>query len=416
MSVTDCLENPLACGVKTVVGGAVGGAVRWGVDGFADALREGAAWVMQTTVGWWINVPSVDLASSPATRIRSLVMGIAALVAVCGAIWCGIRMAWTRKGGEPLWDFVTGLLRLVAVAALAFVIPQLLLNFGDSFSTWALDSATSGSVASRMVSLANLGGVTAPGAVIFFAIVAILAGTAQAVLMFLREGAIIILSGVLVLAAAGGFNPATKTWFPKVSGWLLGLIFYKPMAALTYAAAFYMVGDDTGNPRTVIVGLTMLVLSLIALPKMMQFFSWAAPAAISAGTGLGGTAAALGGAGVAAMSMRGVAGGGTASDQANRIRSDLGPVIPPGAGGSHGGPGGSGPTPPPASPSPVPAGAGTPAPTAGAASSANAAPTGGAAGGAGGALVVASAAKDAAVAAKDKAVGAMGAPEEGERR
>jgi hypothetical protein len=300
------------------------------------------------------------------------------------------------------------------VAALAFVIPQLLLNFGDSFSTWALDSATSGSVASRMVSLASLGGVTAPGAVIFFAMVAILAGTAQAVLMFLREGAIIILSGVLVLAAAGGFNPATKTWFPKVSGWLLGLIFYKPMAALTYAAAFYMVGDDTGNPRTVIVGLTMLLLSLIALPKMMQFFSWAAPAAISAGTGLGGTAAALGGAGVAAMSLRGVAGGGTASDQANRIRSDLGPVIPPSAGGlPGGGSSGPGPTPPPASPSPVPAGAGTPAPTAGAASSASAA---GAGGGAGAALVMASAAKDVAAAAKDKAVGAMGATEEGERR
>jgi hypothetical protein len=393
----------------------VGGAVRWGVDGFADALREGAAWVMQTTVGWWINVPSVDLSSSPATRIRSLVMGIAALVAVCGAIWCGIRMAWTRKGGEPLWDLVTGLLRLVAVAALAFVIPQLLLNFGDSFSTWALDSATSGSVASRMVGLANLGGVTAPGAVIFFAMVAILAGTAQAVLMFLREGAIIILSGVLVLAAAGGFNPATKAWFPKVSGWLLGLIFYKPMAALTYAAAFYMVGDDTGNPRTVIVGLTMLLLSLIALPKMMQFFSWAAPAAVSAGTGLGGTAAALGGAGVAALSMRGVASGGSAADQASRIRNDLGPVIPPGA-GQGGGPAGPDPTPPPASPSPVPAGAGTPSPTAGAASSASAGTSAGAAAAGGGVLVVASAAKDAAVAAKDKAVGAMGAPEEGERR
>jgi hypothetical protein len=406
VSVVDCIENPIGCGVKTVVGGAVGGAVRWGVDGFADALREGAQWVMRTTVGWWLNIPSIDLASSPATRIRSLVLAISAVVAVAGMIWGGIRIAVTRKG-DAAWDITTGLIRLAAVAALAFALPQLLLNFGDSFSKWALDSAVSGSVADRMMGLARMGGITAPGAVIFAAMLMILAGTAQAVLMFLREGAIVILSGVLILAAAGGFNPATKMWFPKVSGWLLGLIFYKPFAALTYAAAFYMIGDDTNDPRTVFVGLTMLMLSIVALPVMIRFFSWAAPAAVQSGSGLGGAAAAIGGVGVAALSLRGAAGGGTATDQANRIRSDLGPVTPRPPNGTGGAGGGYSPPPtggPPngSGPGPGPAGAGTPTP-------APAAAAAGAAGPAGATLVLASAAKDAANTVKDKAAGAMGA-------
>jgi hypothetical protein len=412
-----CPFNPARC-VSDAVGGAVGGAVRWGVDGFADALREGAEWVMRSTVGWWLNIPSIDLASSPAGRIRSLVMAVSALVAVAGLMWGGIRMAVTRRG-DVAWDMGSGLVRLAAVAALAFALPQLLLNFGDSFSGWALDSAVSGSVADRMIGLARMTGVTAPGAVIFAAMLMILAGVAQAVLMFLREGAIVILSGVLILAAAGGFNPATKGWFPKVSGWLVGLILYKPFAALTYAVAFYMIGDDTGDPRTVFVGLTMLLLSVVALPVMIRFFSWAAPAAVQAGSGLGGAAAAIGGVGVAAMSMRSaVAGGGTATDQANRVRSDLGPVIPRHAGaGSTGTP----PARPPAGtgPAPVADGAGTPAPTAGAASSAATSTTSPASAGpgpAGAALFLTMAAKDAANAAKDKAAGAMGAdqPHDGE--
>jgi hypothetical protein len=360
---------------------------------------------MRTMVGWWLNIPSIDLASSPATRIRSLVLVVSAVVAAAGMIWGGIRIAVTRKG-DAAWDIGTGLVRLAATAALAFAIPQLLLNFGDSFSKWALDSAVSGSVADRMVGLARMAGIAAPGAVIFAAMLMILAGVAQAVLMFLREGAIVILSGVLILAAAGGFNPATKMWFPKVSGWLLGLIFYKPFAALTYAAAFYMIGDNTGDPRTVFVGLTMLLLSIVALPVMIRFFSWAAPAGLQAGSGLGGAAAAIGGVGVAALSMRGAVGGGTATDQANRIRSDLGPVIPrppTGPGGSAG----SSPLPPAGGPptgngpAPVPPGGGTPSPVpAGAAA---------AAGPAGVALLVASAAKEAGSAVKDKAAGAMGA-------
>jgi hypothetical protein len=396
-----CPFNPARC-VSNVVGGAVGGAVRWGVDGFADALREGAEWVMRTTAGWWLNIPSIDLASSPAGRIRSLVMALSALVAVCGVIWGGVRMAWTRKGGEVVWDLGSGLIRLAAVSALAFVVPQVLLNFGDSFSTWALDAAVSGSVADRLTRLASLSGVGAPGAVIFAAMLMILAGVAQAALMFLREGAIVILSGVLVLAAAGGFNPATKAWFPKVFGWLLGLILYKPMAALVYASAFYMIGDDTGNPRTVFVGLTMLMLSVVALPVMIRFFSWAAPTVAHSASGLGSAAAAIGGVGVAAMSLRSAGAGGGAVEQANRIRNDLGPVIPPQP-PAVGGPGRG-----PDLPGPAGAPPNTPAPVA-------PAPAGSAATG-GGVLLAASAAKEVANAVKDRATGAMGADCEGEAR
>ena len=45
---------------------------------------EGAAWVIKTTIGWWIDVPPIDLSGSPAPTIRGYVLGLALVVAVGG--------------------------------------------------------------------------------------------------------------------------------------------------------------------------------------------------------------------------------------------------------------------------------------------------------------------------------------------
>lgn len=361
-----CPLNPLDCPViGPVVDTVVGGAANAAGNAFAETIRDGAKWVMRTSVGWWLNVDSIDIASSPASQIRQDVFYISLVVATIGLIWCGIRLC-IRKKSEPLWDIGTGLVRLVLVYGLAFIVPQMLLDAGDSFSTYVFNNSVSDSVAERFVQMAGMAGIAANGAVIFFGIILIFAGLIQAVLMFLREGGIVILSGVLILAASGGFNPATRSWFPKVSGWLLGLIFYKPFAALVYAAAFHFIGSDD-SPRNVFIGITMIILAIVALPVMVKFFSWAAPAA-SNGGGLGGAAAALAGAGLAAAALRGRGSGGGggggsggAAEQARHIQADLGP-----AGGSSGG-SSSG------AASSAPSGARTGSATAGAASSASAA-------------------------------------------
>jgi len=364
--------------------------VRAGVEGLADALREGAKFIIQTTVGWWLNIPSIDLSSSAAGQIRDDLMYVSLVVATAGVMWGGARMAF-RRSTDATWDVGTGLLRLAAAVSLGFLLPQLLLRAGDAFSTWALDSATSNQVTTRLVAIAGLGGVTAPGAVILAAIIMILAGLVQALEMFLREGGIIILSGTLILAAAGGFNPATKSWFPKVSGWLVALIMYKPFAALVYAAALHEIGSDSNDPRNVFIGLAMLLLSVIALPTMMRFFSWAAPGAIGAASGFGSGATALAGGALAAAALQSGAGARTAADQSAAVEKNLGPVAG-GAGGSTSG----------LALTPAPAGAAMNGSMPSAAGGAAAA-----AGPAGAAVVVADAVKSAASAAKGQAEDAI---------
>lgn len=374
------ITDPLGCAADAVAGT------------FADQMREGAKWVIETTVGWWIKVPAIDLAASPVDQIRSFVLPLAVLTAVAGVLWQGLRMTVTRKP-DPLLDIGRGLWTVALWSAVGVIGPAAALKAGDSFSSWVLERAADGGAADRLVGLASMNGVSAPGAVIVFGLFMMLAGLLQAILMIFREGSLVILAGVIVLAASGSLTRSTRPWLQRVLGWMLALICYKPAAALVYGAALTLAGEGD-DPRTVVVGMTMLALSLIALPVLMKLFTWAAGRVEGSG---GAGMAALAGASAAgihaAAAMRGgPSTGGGASAQAQRIRDDLGPAAGPLASGSGGAPppNGAGPT---GGPPPAPTGSGQGSPAGGGAAQPSATAAGGtaAAGGAsaaaGGAVV-----------------------------
>jgi hypothetical protein len=130
--------------------------------------------------------------------------------------------------------------------------------------------------------------------VVIMSIAALFIGIIQAILLLFRQAALIILAGMLPLAAAGMLTTATRPWFKKVTGWGLALIFYKDAAAAVYAAAFLLIGDST-NLQAVLMGFAMLVISLIAFPVLLKFFTWTTGAAESSNGG-GILTAVLGGA------------------------------------------------------------------------------------------------------------------------
>jgi len=347
-----CLPAAAAAGAQAVTGSVA--------DTFAETIRQGAIWIVKATVAWWVEVPAIDLNSSPAATIRGYVLGLAALVAVGGVIWQGILLAVSRRP-EPVLAVGRGLFLLVLWTAIGVEGPAAALRAGDAFSDWVLTQAAGGQAADRIVGLASLGSVTAPGAVMVLGLVVMLAGLVQAVLMTFREAAVVVLAGVVVLAASGSMVGATRPWLPKVVGWLLALICYKPAAALVYASALALVGDSS-DVRTFFVGVAMMLLSIVALPALMRLFTWATGSLGGGGGGL----AALASAGAAslqaaaAMSYRRSA---ATQEHARDLSRDLdGGGPPPGQGPSGSPPSGAAPQ--------------GPAPSAGAAASGTAAASG----------------------------------------
>jgi hypothetical protein len=357
MSCPSPLLDPVACAVGSLAGSAVhavaGAVASDALSSVASAISSGVAWVTANSVSWWVKLPSPDLTAEPAVNsLQQWMLPIAAAVAVFGVIVAGAKMTLTRKA-NPLIDVGSGLATIAATSAVGVLLPTLLLKAGDAWSNWVLQASTGGQFGARLSALLGMSAIESPAVVVVLGIVAIVLSAFQALLMLFRQGALVVLAGALPLAATGTLTPATRPWFKKVTGWMMALIFYKPCAAAVYAAAFTMAGTGK-NLTTILAGLAMIALSLVALPALMRFFTWTT-GQVENSSGGGFMQTALSSV-TAVGAMRGYSGGaGTAgaADQARRQTQQLGPA---------GGGGASGPR--------APAGATSPGPAAGTARSA----------------------------------------------
>ena len=320
------LINP-ACLVGQVIGAAAGAAAGTvasdALSGIASAIQSGVSWIVTNSITWWVKVPSPDLAGQPAvSRLQQWMLPLAAAVAVLGLIIAGVKMALTRKA-NPLIDVGSGLVIIAATSAVGVLLPSLLLQAGDAWSDWVLNASAGGQFASRLTTLLSLTGA-APAVVVVLGVIAILISAVQAILMLFRQASLVVLAGVLPLAAAGTLTPATRTWFKKITGWELALIFYKPAAAAVYAAAFTMAGTGTGV-RSTLMGFAMVALSLLALPVLIRLFTWTTGTISESAAGSGFLQTALSGT-VALGALRGSFGGSGAAGQARLISGQLGPA------------------------------------------------------------------------------------------
>lgn len=361
-------------------------------------------------------------------------MGAAAVLSV---IIGAARMVWEQRA-EPGRETIKSLLTLVVVAGSGVTIVGLLVTAADSFSVWIIngslncDVTTDGGTCfgTNMATLLALTTNPAAGGlgallIIILGLIAILATTFQIILMVARGGMLVILTGILPLAASATNTEMGKAWFKKCISWLVAFILYKPAAAIVYAAAFQLVGtdvfkDDGTGLLAVLTGLMLMVIALFAMPALMRFVT-PLVGAMSAGAGgamaMGAMAALPSGA--AAIGRLASGGGGSSGSSG----SD-------GASGSSGsaGPSGSSATGGPSAPQPVntnpssggssnpsaPGGGGQPAPGGGASTGSGSAGAGAGAGsgaaGAGAAGAGAGAGAGAAAGGSAAAAGAAGGP------
>jgi len=311
--------------VAGVADAVAGGAV----DSFAQALLDGLVSILTMTLSWWVSEDSPRLSDRVGTinDIRGWVLPVAIVVAVGGAMWQGIRMMLMRKS-EPLIDIGRGLMLIAVWSAIGIAAPNLALQAGDSFSKWVINESTGGDFKEAILRAfsnpAKGSGTT--GVIIVLGVLAIIAATIQAFLLLFREGAVVLLAGLIVLAAAGSFTSATSGWLRKVTAWMSALVFYKPVAALVYAATFSLI-KNAHDVQAMITAMGMLILSIAALPALMRLFDWSIGSLQSGGSGLGASASVTGG-GVR-MAKRLQSGPGSASDQARFITQSLGPAAGP---------------------------------------------------------------------------------------
>jgi len=303
--------------------------------------------------------PAVRSNGSPAVAfVQDSLWWYMIAVAAMGVIFGAGRMAWEQRA-EPGKDLVKSLLTLVVVSGAGLTVVSLLTVAGDSFSVWLLDGSLGCSIedtngtcfGGNMAGLLALTTSPATGGlgailIIVLGLLAIFGSVVQILLMIVRAGMLVVLAGILPVSAAATNTETGRNMFRKSVGWMLAFILYKPAAAIVYATAFKLAGtnifkDDGSGLISVITGLTLMAVALVALPALMSLIV-PAVSSIASGSGMATAAIALAatlpsGAIAAGKLLGGSRGGGGGGDTGSSSS-------PPTGSGNTGGQGPSGPS------------------------------------------------------------------------
>ena len=233
--------------------------------------------------------------SAPVAYIQGSLYWYMGGVTIIGIIVGAVRLAWTQRA-EAGADLVKSLLTLIVVSGAGLSAVGLLTVMSDEFATWILNGAmdcpldADGTCFTQQMGALTIGtselGTFGSMLVISLGALTLVVGIIQVLLMIVRSAMLVILAGVLPISAAATNTEVGKQMFQKVLGWMLGMILYKPAAAIVYATAFQLIGVDTfgdSDLTTTIVGLTMIVLAVIAMPALLALIVPATSAVASGG-------------------------------------------------------------------------------------------------------------------------------------
>ncbi|NJQ13532.1 hypothetical protein [Streptomyces bohaiensis] len=267
-----------------------------------NAISDATAWIVVESFTWWVDTDSsVTLNTGVVDQIRNVTWPLTVTVAAAGMILAGIRMVMTGRA-DPLLSLGEGVAKLVVWTVSGTAILTLFLQAASAFSGWVLDEAKTRELGARLSGAYGQEPSISIGAILLLSILGFLAGVVQWVIGLLREAAIVILAGCIPLAAAGQL--IGQSWLGRVVGWTMALIWWQPTAALVYFAAYAMITEaDSG--QDMLIGITMLVIAIAALPALLKLFSWATEAA-GQGRLTGGSGPGSGGGSAPRMPVQGM--------------------------------------------------------------------------------------------------------------
>jgi len=341
----DCGLVDVGCKTSQAIDDAV-------VD-LAEKIVKAVGDLTTTLATFWINTPSPDVSTSSAvTFVQGTLSWFVLAVAVLSVLVAAAKMAWERRA-QPGADLARSLVQLILVSGAGLTGIALLVGAADSTASWIIARSTDdfGADLVRLLNLTDADvAILAVIVVIVVGLIALLASIVQIALLVIRNGFLVLLAGVLPLSAAATNTQTGRSWFSKACAWLLAFILYKPAAAVVYATAFQLIGENTSDDRitTALTGLVLMILALLTLPALMRFLT---PLVGAAAAGGGGGAAAVGAVASGAIATRaakgasaaGASGTGGAAGSGSTGATGSGGPSGAGSGGKSGPPGTGGP-------------------------------------------------------------------------
>lgn len=259
--------------LNKVTGGLLESLVReaWGL--FATVV----SWLLSLMLGdkGLINEGWVQITFS----IQRNLTTVAILFVTLGVAWQALRMIW-NKNAQPLADLLraVGIFLFVSITGIALVQGASLAS--DELAAQFLRSDLQIEVAEEGITGSE--GVSTIGALagaqtltlafgLGFLVVAVIALFILYIFILLKDIAVVIASGTLVLAASGQFFRFSTEWLDKVIGSLVGLLLYKPAVALLMNVALNMMAS--GGLVGLLAGPVLLITAGLMFKPLLKYFT-----------------------------------------------------------------------------------------------------------------------------------------------
>jgi hypothetical protein len=279
LSLNECLTEVIQAIVEVLFSGF------WAVFEFSirEIMKIAVGYIVGTIGTVWVRVDTIPIVENETTFmpsdaisfVQGRVMYLAFMAATLSLIIAGMKMALSHRG-DALKEVVKSLATLMFAVLFGVMFTTLLIWIGDGLAqTFIDDVVRTKEFDQRMEDAVNgpFSDLTLPLMLLLGGCM-IVSSIIQIGLMFVRNGMLILLIGVLPLAAAATNTEMGKMWFRKLIGWLFAFVVYKPVAALIYAAGFRLFTDQSGGvPGMVRVttGVTMLIMAVVAMPALIRF-------------------------------------------------------------------------------------------------------------------------------------------------
>ncbi|ASR05611.1 type IV secretion system protein [Gordonia rubripertincta] len=268
---------------------------------------------------WWLKTDSINVTSGGVLAGERPVQLLVVMIVALGIISTAITMVLSRRPG-PAAELGVGAFKFILICSMSGFIVAGALNAADDFSAQIVSDGAEefGPTMKAMLGIAVLQN---PAGVLTLGCLTTILGILQWLIGFARQAGLVVLFGMLIIAAAGQTSSWGRQWFPRIVATMIALILYKPMCATFYTIGFKLMGNEQ-SLSSVMVGLMTLGLCVIAMPALMAFFKWVSP---GVGGGMGAATALAGAGAIGASLASNFSGGGSGGDSQSNYMDSTGP-------------------------------------------------------------------------------------------
>lgn len=305
-----------------IIGDAIESLTNDWLNKTVSGLIQGVTEAVKQVGTWWLSIPAPILegagGDSPAQRVMTFTHALIPIVGVLSLLFLLPKIAMQRDRDSVLGG-AFGFIRVIFFSGAGLGAIALLLQFGDVVSPWLVQNISGGTFEDGIGQLTGGTSAVVSGESVGILVcllvllpLALLGALLNMMFVIFSYGMVVVIAGLLPLAAAASFTEKGNHQLQKIIGWIIALVLFKPVAAVIYGVGIAMMrgitggvtGDQPGGQTVMqmLYGVVIIGAASFALPALLRIV---APAVAAGSRGVGAGELAMGAAVVATGAMTG---------------------------------------------------------------------------------------------------------------